>query len=258
MFEINKRGDSVIYTFWSVNGGVGKTTLASNVALKTAIKYPEAKIALLDFNLFNPDIDLYMGIPNKDLKHMLDFFLKNEINFENISKYMLEYKEQKNLKILTGLYDINFFDKLNAEHFSLLLEYLKKMFDYIFIDIDSSLNIDATFISICNSDKLLIVGEPQYTTIRNINRYKQEVLQKMGIKNEDIEIIINKYESFLISKSEFSHVFGNNIFYIQKSNLIKQSTNNGVPFVLSKNKKLRKTIETIESLIEKIIVGKED
>ncbi len=90
MFEINKRGDSVIYTFWSVNGGVGKTTLASNVALKTAIKYPEAKIALLDFNLFNPDIDLYMGIPNKDLKHMLDFFLKNEINFENISKYMLE------------------------------------------------------------------------------------------------------------------------------------------------------------------------
>lgn len=240
-----------LYTFWSVNGGVGKTTLSSNVALKTAMLYPSSKVALLDFNLFNPDIDLYLGMQNKDIKYGLEFFVKNQINFENISEYLTEYEAQKNLKILTGLYDINFFDKLNTEHFTLLLEYLKQMFDYIFIDIDSSLNIDATFISIYSCDKLIVVGEPQYVTLRNINRYINDVLFKMGIPSEKIKIIINNYES-LIQKSEINHVLKNDVFYINSNKYIKQSTNKGKPFVLSGNKKLKKEIKSIERFIYEI------
>lgn len=243
-----------IFTFWSVDGGVGKTTLCVNTAVKTAMMYPDKKVAMLDFNLFNPDIDLHLGLTNKDLKYMLDFFLRNEINFENIDKYMFRYEKQKNLQVLTGLYDINFFDKFQLEHFTLLLEYLKKMgLDYIFIDINSSLNIDATFVSVCTCDKLLIVGEPQYTCIRNINRYLDEALRKLGITEDKVELIINRYNPQLIDKSEINHIFGrDNVTYVSYSPLVKQSINKSEPFVYSNAKDLRKSIASLEQMIQRI------
>lgn len=243
-----------IFTFWSVDGGVGKTTLCVNTAVKTAMMYPDKKVAMLDFNLFNPDIDLHLGLTNKDLKYMLDFFLRNEINFENIDKYMFRYEKQKNLQVLTGLYDINFFDKFQLEHFTLLLEYLKKMgLDYIFIDINSSLNIDATFVSVCTCDKLLIVGEPQYTCIRNINRYLDEALRKLGITEDKVELIINRYDPQLIDKSEINHIFGrDNVTYVSYSPLVKQSINKSEPFVYSNAKDLRKSIASLEQMIQRI------
>lgn len=243
-----------IFTLWSVDGGVGKTTVAVNTAVKTAMMYPDKKVALLDFNLFNPDIDLHLGLSNKDLKYMLDFFLRNEINFENIDKYMFRYEKQKNLQVLTGLYDINFFDKFQLEHFTLLLEYLKKMgLDYIFIDVNSALNIDATFVSVCTCDKLLIVGEPQYTCIRNINRYLDEALRKLGITEDKVELIINRYDPKLIDKSEINHIFGReNITYINYSPLIKQSINKSEPFVYSNAKDLRKSIASLEQMVQRM------
>jgi len=216
--------------------------------------YPDKKVAMLDFNLFNPDIDLHLGLINKDLKYMLDFFLKNEINFENINKYMFRYEKQKNLQVLTGLYDINFFDKFQLEHFTLLLEYLKKMgLDYIYIDVNSSLNIDATFVSVCTCDKLLIVGEPQYTCIRNINRYLDEALRKLGITEDKVELIINRYDPKLIDKSEINHIFGrDNVTYVSYSPLVKQSINKSEPFVYSNAKDLRKSIASLEQMIQRI------
>lgn len=243
-----------IFTFWSVDGGVGKTTLCVNTAVKTAMMYPDKKVALLDFNLFNPDIDLHLGLSNKDLKYMLDFFLRNEINFENIDKYMFRYEKQKNLQVLTGLYDINFFDKFQLDHFTLLLEYLKKMgLDYIFIDVNSALNIDATFVSVCTCDKLLIVGEPQYTCIRNINRYLDEALRKLGITEDKVELIINRYDPQLIDKSEINHIFGrDNVTYVSYSPLVKQSINKSEPFVYSNAKDLRKSIASLEQMVQRI------
>lgn len=243
-----------IFTFWSVDGGVGKTTLCVNTAVKTAMMYPDKKVALLDFNLFNPDIDLHLGLSNKDLKYMLDFFLRNEINFENIDKYMFRYEKQKNLQVLTGLYDINFFDKFQLDHFTLLLEYLKKMgLDYIFIDANSALNIDATFVSVCTCDKLLIVGEPQYTCIRNINRYLDEALRKLGITEDKVELIINRYDPKLIDKSEINHIFGrDNVTYVSYSPLVKQSINKSEPFVYSNAKDLRKSIASLEQMVQRI------
>ena len=245
-----------IISFWSVDGGVGKTTMSTNIALKTAEMFPNKKIALLDLNLFNPDIDLHLGLTSKDLKNMLDYFLKNEISFENIDNYMFTYGKNKNLRVLTGLYDINYFDKFELKHFALIFEYLKQMgFDYIFVDMNSALNVDATFISLTSADKVIVVGEPQYPSLRNIDTYIEKVLKiKLGKKDEDIEILINHYDSSLVTKREISHIFGrDNIYYVNESKKVRILINKSEPFVLhDKDRELIKSIEEIERLIKDI------
>ena len=125
--------------------------------------------------------------------------------------------------------------------------------DYIYIDVNSSLNIDATFVSVCTCDKLLIVGEPSISCIRNINRYLDEALKKLGITEEKVEIIINRYMPQLIDKNEINHVFGrDNITYINYSDAIKQSINRSEPFVYSNARELRKSIIALEQMIQRI------
>lgn len=249
---------SKVITVWSVDGGVGKTTVVVNTAIKASEMFPDKKVALLDFNLFNPDIDLHLGIANKDLKNMLDYFLKNEINFENIDNYMFSYEKNKNLKILTGLYDINYFDKFEVKHFALLIEYLRKMgFDYIFIDVNSALNVDATFVSLVEADKVIAIGEPQYPSLRNINNYIDKVLkEKLNISDKKIEILINRFDASLIAKREIRHIFGkNNIYFVYESKKIRELINKSEPFVLRpKIKELKKSIAEIERLINDITV----
>ncbi|QUH22006.1 AAA family ATPase [Alkaliphilus sp. B6464] len=249
---------SKVIAFWSVDGGVGKTTMSTNMALKTAEMFPDKKVALLDLNLFNPDIDLHLGLTSKDLKNMLDYFLRNDITFENIDNYMFVYGKNKNLRILTGLYDINYFDKFEVKHFVLIIEYLKQMgFDYIYIDINSSLNVDATFVSLTNADKVIIVGEPQYTSLRNIDTYIEKVLKaKLNISESKLEILINQFDASLITKREIRHIFGkDDIYFIQENKKIKDSINKSEPFVLKdKVRDLRKSIEEVERLINDISI----
>lgn len=245
-----------IFTIWSVDGGVGKTTMSTNLALKTAEMFPDKKVVLLDLNLFNPDIDLHLGIKMKDLKNMLDNFIQNQISFSDIENSMVTYKKLKNLQILTGLYDINYFDKFTMEHFTVLLECLKRMgYDYIFVDVNSSLNVDATFISLCNADKAIIITEPTYPCIRNVNRYIQTALKKVHINSEKIEIVMNKYNPDIMSKREVKHAFGKeDICYVYFSHKVTECVNKSEPFILlNKDKELKKSIEEVEAFIKRII-----
>lgn len=246
-----------IYTFWSVNGGVGKTTISSTISHKIAKENKNLKVALLDFNLVNPDIDLHLGVKAYDMKNILTQLNTNNLNFTTINMYLKEHPKCENLKIMTGMYDINYFDKFKMEHFVTILTVIKEMdFDLIFIDIDSALNIDSTFVALTMADKVINVTNASIPAIRNLNRYIQENLSRINIDDNKIDIIVNRFNPSVTSETEIKHYLGrNNIFFIDYSMEVEKAVNESIPVSDIKNKKTKKINMQIEE-ISKVILGR--
>lgn len=246
---------SKVYTFWSANGGVGKTTLSTITAYNLAKRNRDKKVLLLDFNLVNPDIDYHLKISNVvDLKELLNYFTTNTLTENVLSSFFVTYNKQPNFQILSGLYDINYFDKFNIENFITIVELAKKMeYDYIIIDVDNSLNVDATFVGLVSADRLFIVTDPMYHSIRNINRYIEEALSKININDDNLYIIVNKFKSKYADKEEVKRLLGrDDLFFVNYTELIPICTNKGIPFVDCKEREARKLIDQINDISDLI------
>lgn len=101
-------GTSTLYqqvvAFWSVLDQSGKTFSISNTALALAGR-KELKILLIDFNLDNPNINLYYNFvdPNRNLGAIIDD-IENGIPLtsDNLDDYLITHPIYSNLKILPG------------------------------------------------------------------------------------------------------------------------------------------------------------
>ena len=245
-----------IFTVWSVDGGTGKTTLSSNIALRTALKYPEKKVLMIDFNLTNADISSMMSLETNDLQKLYENIVRQGVEFNIIEQQVTYHPKVRNLGVIGGVTDIHYVDKFTLDMFNEVLRHIKEMdFDFIFIDINGTLNIDATFASLINADRTIIMAECLYSSIRNVIVYRKDALSKIDITDENSYIVINKYNPSLINVSELEKILNTDDFYCIDLNLsIMQSVNEGNPFVLekSRNRDLKRVMETIDALIERL------
>lgn len=247
---------SKVYTFWSSNGGVGKTTISTCVAYNLAKKNKHKKVLLLDFNLVNPDTDFHLKINNvKDLKELSTYFTTNTFTETILNSAVYSYPRQPNFHILSGLYDINFFDKIVMKDFVTIVEVAKKAeYDYILIDVDNSLNVDATFVGLTQADKVFIVSDGMYHSIRNTNRYIEEALSKIDIDDSKINIVVNKYDKDISDKEEIKRLLDRkDTFFIESDKNVPLHINKGIPFIECKDKKSKNTKKEFDLLTEYIM-----
>lgn len=246
----------MIITFWSVDGGVGKTTLAVNTACKLAKQNPFKKVLLLDLNLNNPDTDKHLGFEPKNLVELYNDFYTNSITVEKIRNYLIKHHKLSNLFIFSGLYNIEYVCKFQPEHFELLIEYYRNMdFNYIVIDINSVLNYDASYVAVDKGDILLVVGEPTMASLRNLQRYLNTITQ---IKDKnDIFIVINKYRTDILSKDLIIKTFPDyKVFFIERIDAMEKYINNQLPVALiEKKNKQENTFDSSLNLLLKSIVN---
>lgn len=93
-----------VVAFWSVLDQSGKTFVATNTALALAGQ-KDLKILLIDFNLDNPNINLYYSFvdPNRNLGAMIDDVEQGRaITSKNFDDYLITHPVYSNLKILPG------------------------------------------------------------------------------------------------------------------------------------------------------------
>jgi cellulose biosynthesis protein BcsQ/response regulator of citrate/malate metabolism len=106
--EPPKYGQSDLYqqivTYWSVLDQSGKTFSITNTALALAGR-KDLKILLIDFNLDNPNVNLYYSFvdPNRNLGAIIDD-IENGIDLtsNNFDDYLITHPTYNNLKILPG------------------------------------------------------------------------------------------------------------------------------------------------------------
>lgn len=179
---------SRMISVFSNKGGIGKTSIAANLALELA-KITKENVALIDLNFQFGDITTFMDLnPTFNISYMLkntdklsrDFLLNTMEKYRNTSLYVLAdppvFKQAEDI---------------SAGDVQKLIDALKETFSYIVVDTDSGFD-QKTLTALDNSDLLFLVTIVNLPALRNCQRCL-DLFEKLGYDDEKVQILVNRY-----------------------------------------------------------------
>lgn len=175
-------------TVFSNKGGIGKTSIASNLALELA-KTTKENVALIDLNFQLGDITTFMDLkPSFNISYMLKNL--DKLNKDFLMNTLEKYKETS----LYVLADPPYFkqaEDISPNQVAKLFDILKESFSYIVVDTDSTFD-GKTITALDNSDMVFLVTIVNLPALRNCQRCL-DLFEKLGYDDEKIQIVINRY-----------------------------------------------------------------
>lgn len=216
----------IISTF-SNKGGIGKTSIAVNLAVEIA-EITKEKTALIDLNLQLGDVSTFLDLtPSFDFCYVVNNL--SNLNETNITNTMTRYKNTT-LYVIADPINIERSKEVTAEQIKSLILELKKTFSYIIIDIGT--NIDAKTITTLDlSDLILLTAIVNLPSIRNIQRC-MNLFKKLNYPQEKIKLILNRYmENEEIKTADIEEVVHQKIYWKIPNNYLTMMSaiNKGVP-----------------------------
>lgn len=124
---MSKAPDQKVIAVTSFNPGSGKSFVTMNLAVTLAIR--GRRVAVIDGDLRHGSMSTYVGSPKKGLAD----FLRGKI--ENVDEIAVQYPGHPTLEIIpAGKMPPNPTELLEDDRLALLVEKLRKDYDYVFID----------------------------------------------------------------------------------------------------------------------------
>ncbi len=229
---LNHKQPKVISVF-SSKGGVGKTVVATNVAVALQ-ELTGGDIMLMDMDLQFGDItDLLNLAPKTSIIDLLED--KDNIEENELGKYLTPH--YSGIKVLAAPQQPEQADLVDKDDVNKLIMMFMKTFDYIVVDLPPMFN-EVVLEMINLSSSILLVTTMEIPTLKNI-RGGMEVLQKLGCPREKINLIINRFnEKSIIRKNDVIGFLDiKEIFCVEDNpDLVAASINAGEPLVLQYKK----------------------
>lgn len=182
-------GEAIVFT--SGKGGVGKTTVISNIGV--GLSRLDKKVIMLDTDMGLRNLDLVMGIEDRVNYNLLDV-LDNKCW---LKQAVIKNRKYPNLYVIPAALHM---DSLRSyeSRFKILVEELKHSFDYCLID--GPAGIDSGFwFSIAPADRVIIVTTPHISAIHDAKRCVG-ILDSMHFT--DISVIVNAYDERMVKKHQ--------------------------------------------------------
>jgi len=225
-FHSENKKCRVITTF-SNKGGIGKTAIATNLALELANMTKE-KVALIDLNLQLGDITTFLDInPSFDISYVIQNLSRIDETF--LLSTMEKYKETS-LYVLADPPYLEQAEDITAEQISTLFEVLKQTFSYIVVDTGTVFD-GKTITALDNSDLILLITIVNLPAIRNCQRCL-DLFERLGYEKEKTKIVLNRYmENDEIKVEDVEDVLGQKVYWKVPNNYftIMSSINKGIP-----------------------------
>lgn len=225
--ETKKTNNCKIISVFSNKGGIGKTSLATNLALEIS-KITKENIALIDLNFQMGDITTFLDLkPSFNISYMLE-------NLDKINEtFLLSTLERYKKTSLYVLADPPYFkqaDNIQPRQITKLFNTLKETFSYIIVDAEASFE-GKNIAALDNSDLVLLVSVANLPALRNTQRCL-ELFEKLGYDKEKVKIIINRYmENDEIKETDIEKVLSKKIYWKIPNNYfaIMTAINKGIP-----------------------------
>lgn len=222
----NESQQSKIITLYSNKGGIGKTTIAINLAAELA-KVTKTKVALIDLNLQLGDISTFLNLnPAFDVNYVIKNMLDKD---EDIFIKAFEKYKDTSLYVLSDPSYIEQSESITPQQITELFRALKKVFPYIVVDM--SANIDANSLKILDcSDWIIFTTIVNIPAIRNAQRCLN-LFRSRRYPKDKVKIIINRYmDNDEIKVEDIENTLGEKIYWKVPNNYftIMEAVNKGV------------------------------
>ena len=225
--EENKNEACKIISTFSNKGGIGKTSIAVNLAVELAQATKE-KVALIDLNLQLGDVATFLDMtPTFAMDYIADNI--DNLGEEDLLKTLSRYKSTS-LYIIADPVNIDKSRDITANQIKKTLDTLKKTFSYIVIDIGT--NIDTkTITALDMSDLILLIAIVNLPAIRSTQRC-MDLFEKLGYSNDKVKLVLNRYmENEEIKTTDIEDVVQQKVYWKIPNNYLTMvsAINKGVP-----------------------------
>jgi pilus assembly protein CpaE len=176
-----------VLTFYSPKGGVGCTTLATNLAL--ALDSGDTPTVLVDGHLQFGDISVFLNLQTKT--SISDLTARSaEIDPEIVSDVLLIH--ENGLRILAAPPRPEMADEVTAEQIRTILQMLKRQFAYVVVDTASAMD-DITLAILDATDLLIAIATPEIPAIKDA-RHLLDLLHILEFPTQNVCFVLNKMD----------------------------------------------------------------
>ena len=220
-----------IITFFSPKGGVGRTTISTNlaVALHQATEKP---VVLVDGSLPFGDIAVILNMSQK-AKTIADLIGSFETADADVVESIL-VQHSTGIKVLLAPPTPESTELITGAHMKHVLELLRERYAYIVVDTWPSFQ-EQVIAMLDVADVILTLMTLEITSLKNV-RVFMEIVEKLGYGDEKVQLVANRNDSSGgIKASDVEASLGRKIPHtiVSDGRTLVLAVNRGVPFVIS-------------------------
>ena len=235
-----------LVTVFSTKGGVGKSTVATNLA--AALVQPDRKVCIVDLDVQSGDVAIMLQLfPHRtlaDLHHM-----DHGVDQSGVESLMTQHPS--GLSVLVAPVQVD--AKVSPGSVGAVLQTLKTMYDVVVVDTSGSFD-DYALVAIDNSDVLLLVGTLDIPALKSL-KVATETLELLNIPRSKWKLVLNRADAKVgLSPSDFEKTLEMEISLSVPSSIeVPASVNRGECLVLAHPR--HPVSQSIRSLAEEIAAG---
>jgi pilus assembly protein CpaE len=235
-----------VIAVYGPKGGSGTTTLAINLAI--ALQNSETTVGLVDADMQYGDVGLLLN--EMTTLSILDLVTRiYELDTHVIEDVMVLHKSS-GMHFLTAPPRPELAEKVEGEHFTIILGLMRQIFDYIVINTNVFIS-EPCLASLEEADQVVLIATQDIASIRNIHAFLN-IWSNLGKTKDRLTLVLNRYiKKRNITPEKIGERLGMPVAVtISEDDIVFRSLNLGIPFMLTD--KDTPTAQAVQELANKL------
>jgi pilus assembly protein CpaE len=229
-FEPKAPEEGKVITVFSAKGGIGKTTIAANLAVALADK-AKGKVCIVDADLQFGDVSLFLNIlPRATIADVVADI--ENLDDKVLAGYLTKYNQQ--VDVLAAPLRPEQAEMVAGVHLASVLKTLRCMYQYIIVDTVPAFS-ETTLAALDEADQILVVASMDLPTIKNV-KLCLEIMESLSYNPDKIKLVLNRTNSeggMDIREAEESLRRNFTATLPSDGKTVVTSVNRGTPFVIA-------------------------
>jgi len=231
---IQLSGTGKIIAVYSPKGGVGTTTIATNLAV--TLHSAETPAVIVDGSLEFGDVQVFLN--ERGRTSIIDLTPNAEqLDAELVEEVILNHKDS-GIDIVSAPPNPIDAEQVSGSDFVKVLKFLGRLYSYVIVDTHSYLS-DVTIDTLDACDLMVMVSSQDIPSIINARSMLQLLINSLGVQKNKILLVMNRFDKQIaISPDKVSHNLGHKVasVIVEDKEVVVPGINRGVPFMLGDGK----------------------